>query len=311
MITSNPRSIRSAGTLGLGLALAWATPSRATAQEGGIEVFAAATLFEQGTRVSLSHIYKRRSGLFRGSDEVPDPLDRTSVEQRFVAAVDHGFRPDLTVSALIPFVSKDLDTDAGDLDSSGLGDVAVLAKFRAYKVDWTRSSLNVSVIGGLETPTGDTVDREDGVRLAPGLQPGSGSWDPFTALSMNLNQGRFRLDALALYKFNTEGAQDFEAGDFLSLELGGTYRFLHTKYPGPTANARLGLQWRHEGKAKQDGATVPDTGLDELTIRTGLTWHPAPNLDLTLSVDVPVHQDYEGTQLGLDLRTFIAIGFRF
>ena len=281
------------------------------AQEGGIEVFAAGTLFAEGTRVSLSHIYKREGTLYQGSSEVPDPLDRVFEEHRIVAGVDHGFRPDLTVSALLPFVTKELTSNAGDVRSSGLGDLAVLAKFRAYKDDWKRGAFHLSAIGGLEIPTGKTSETDNGFRLPPELQPGLGSWNPFLGLSTNVNLDRLRLDALAFYKLNTEGAQDFEKGDFFSLAIGGAYRFLHTKYPGATASARLGLQWRHEGQARVAGATIANSGSDELLLRPGLAWHPKPNIDISLVVDVPLYQDVEGQQLGLDYRTFLALGIRF
>ncbi len=299
------------GRLALPFAFALALGGPATSQEGGIEVFAAGTLFSKGTRVSLSHIYKRKGTLFHGTDEISDPLDRTFHEHRFVAAIDHGFRPDLTVSALIPYVDKELKSDAGDRNSSGLGDVALLAKFRIHKRDWTRSSFNVSAIGGVELPTGATHERDAGARLPTELQPGLGSWNPFLGLATNLSLDRLRFDGLAFYKLNTEGAQDYEKGNFFALEVDAAYRFLHTKYPGPSASAKLGLQWRHEDHARDDGSTIGDSGSDELRLRPGLTWHPAPNIDISLAVDIPVYQDFNGDQLGTDYRTFLAIGVRF
>jgi hypothetical protein len=283
----------------------------ASAQEGGIEVFAAETLFDQGTRVSLSHIYKSKGTLFRGSDSISDPLDQTLAEHRLVAAIDHGLRPDLTVSALLPFVGKELESDAGDLRSSGPGDVALLAKYRAYKRDWKRGAFHLSAIGGLELPTGRTSESKNGARLPAPLQPGLGAWNPFLGVATNLNLNRLRFDALALYKLNTEGTQDFEKGDFFSFEVDAAYRFLHTKYPGATASAKLGLQWRHEERAKQDGVTLANSGSNEFLLRSGLTWHPAPNMDISLVIDVPLYQDFHGQQLGMDYRTFLAIGLRF
>lgn len=306
----SPALLRSS-LLVLGPAFLFLSQGVAHSQEGGIEVFAAGTLFDQGTRVSVSHIFKRSASLVRGRDEVSDPLDQVLEEHRLVAAVDHGLRPELTLSALFPFVSKRFDSNAGDVDSAGVGDVALLAKYRAYKRDWKRGALNVSLIGGLELPTGETSARSGGARLSPGLQTGQGSWNPFFGLATNVNLNRLRFDALAFYKLNTEGSQDFEKGDFLVLEVDAAYRFLHTKYPGPTASAKLGLQWRHEGRATQSGGAIANSGSDELRLRSGLGWHPAPNIDITLAVDVPLYQDFNGTQLGLDYRTFLAVGIRF
>ena len=288
---------------------------RCHAQEGGIEVFAAETLFAEGWRISESYLYKRKGNVYRGSDRVRDPQDRLFEEHRSVTGVDYGLLPSLTLSALLPVVYKQQRQRTGGrketLESFGLGDIALLGKYRVYKNDWKRGAFHLALIGGLEFPTGDTDADEDGSRLPPALQPGSGSWDPVAAVAANLNLNRLRFDGLFFYKVNTEGAQDFADGDFLAVEGDVAYRFWHTKYPGPTASARLGVQWRHEGRDELDGRTVSNSGSDEILLRPGLTFHPIPSMDLTLSIDVPVYRDFNGEQLGLDLRTFLALGFRF
>ncbi len=295
--------------LALTIPLAFTSPT--AAQEGGIEVFAAGTLFSRGTRLSLSHIYKQKGTLYDGDDEISDPLDRVFRENRAVLAVDHGIHSNLTVSALVPFVHKELESDAGDVDSAGLGDVAILAKYRIIKNDWNRGAFMLSVIGGLELPTGGTDERDAGSRLPPELQPGRGAWNPFIGLSANVNLNRYRFDANAFFKLNTEGSQDFEKGDFFATEVAAAYRFLHTKYPGPSASARIGLQWRHDGRSELDGASLDNSGSNELRLRPGLGWHPKPNIDIGLAIDIPLYQDFNGQQLGLDFRTFLAIGIRF
>jgi hypothetical protein len=281
------------------------------AQQGGIEVLAAETLFASGTRVSLSHIYKRKGTLFRGSTEVADPLGRSLDEHWLVTGIDYGLRADVTLSALVPLVSKSLNSGAGDVSAQGLGDVALVAKYRAYKRDWRRSTFNFATIGGVETPTGKTNATQGGVTLPPGLQPGLGSWNPFVGLSANLSLDRFRYDALALYKLNTEGAAGYEKGDFDTFAISAKYRFLFRKYPGPTAGARLGLIWRHEGQASQYGVPQVNSGSRELLLHLGLGWHPRPGIDVSLAADFPLNQTYEGEQLGLDYRTFLAVGVRF
>jgi hypothetical protein len=281
------------------------------AQQGGIEVFAAETLFAQGTRLSLTTIYESRSELYSGSSEIADPLNQSLLRRTTVLGVDHGLLPNVTLSALIPFKDNSFESVAGDMDGAGLGDAAVLAKYRVHETLWPRGGFRVAVLGGAEFPTGDTNERSGGMRLAPSLQPGSGSVDPFLALSTNYDQGRFRFDALAFYKDNTEGDQDFEDGDFFALEVDFAYRFYYTKYPGQTASAKLGLQWRDVGRSQQAGVTVADTGYEQLMLRTGLSWHPRPDLDVSLAVDLPLEQDYVGEQLGLDYRSLLAVGIRF
>ncbi len=296
-------------------ALAFISPARA--QEGGIETFAGETLFDQGTRVSISHIYKLEANVYRGSSHVRDPLDRRRDEHRTVVSVDHGVLPDLTVSLLIPVVYKEHRERPPGGGSSrrqrsfGLGDLALIGKYRVYRRDWPRSALNVAVIGGLEMPTGATDERDDGARLAPSMQPGIGAWNPFAAASATLSIDRFRFDANVFYKLNTRGAQQFRAGGFFATEVDVAYRFLFTTYPGPTASARLGLQWRQEARDHQDGGTIDSSGGTELVLRPGLTWHPIPRMDVSLTVDVPVYRHLRGEQLGRDLRVFGGLGVRF
>jgi hypothetical protein len=281
------------------------------AQEGGIEVFAAETLFSRGTRVSVGHVFRSRGTLLDGSNKTSDALDRKQTEHRLVTSVAYGLRRDLSLSALLPVVRRELESDAGDERNSGLGDLVLLAKYQTYKKNWKRGAAHVALIGGLEFPTGETDARGAGGRLAPSLQAGQGAWSPFVGVSGNASFNRLRFDAIAFYKLNTEGSQDFERGDFLSLETDVAYRFLHAKYPKATASAKLGLQWRHQGSAQLDGSRLINSGSDELILRTGLTWHPAPRWDVTLALDLPLYQDYGGEQLALDHRTFFAVGIRF
>lgn len=281
------------------------------AQDGGIEVFAAEPLFSSGTRLSLTHIHESKGSFYRGSNEATDPLDRKLDEHRAVLGIDHGLKGDFTVSALVPYLDLDFQSDAGNSDSSDFGDIAILGKYRFYERNWPQSTFNVAVIAGVETPTGSTSERENGSRLPPGLQPGSGSWDPFISLSSNLSQGRYRLDANAFYKVNSEGAQDLDRGDFLSLSLNGKYRFWHERYPGPTAGVKLGLQYRYEARSELDGVNVANSGSSVIRGRTGFSWHPAPNIDVSFLVEVPLYQDFNGEQLALDYRTFLALGLRF
>jgi len=281
------------------------------AQEGGIEVFTGETLYSSGTRVSLSEIWRSEEGLLRGSEDVPDPLHRRFEERRAVLGIDHGLRRGLTLSALVPHVSQELDSSVDKLKSSGPGDVALFAKHVFQRRDWQRSAIRSALIAGVEVPTGKTSERASGARLDPSLQPGSGSWDPFVGIATTLELDRLRLDAVAFYKENTEGAQDFEAGDRFTLGLKGRYHVLHTRYPGPTVGARIGLEWVHTARAEDGGESVLNSGGEELLLRLGANWHPRPDLDLSLDVGLPLYEDLRGEQLGLDKRIQFSLGWRF
>ena len=287
----------------------------AHAQSSGIEIFAGETLFDRGLRLSATPLYERKGSIHEGSSRKHNDTDRLYEEHRAVIGVDYGLLPDLTLSALIPYVAIEQRTripgNTVRQRADGLGDIAALAKYRVYKHDWDQSTFNVSVLGGLEFPTGETDSRDGGMRLPPTLQVGSGSWDPIVAVAATLSLGRFRYDAHALYKINTEGSQKYREGDFFFVEVDAKYRFWHTAYPGPTGSAKIGVQWRHEQRDELGGNRLDNTGSNELALRPGLGFHPIPQMDISLSVDIPVYQHARGRQLVRDLRTFIAVGMRF
>ena len=89
------------------------------------------------------------------------------------------------------------------------------------------------------------------------------------------------------------------------------YRIVHTKYPGPTLGVGAGLRWRHEGRAKQFGATLGSSGSDTLWIHARSVFHPRPQWDMVLGVDVPIYGDYNGVQLDDEIRIGLSVGLRF
>ena len=285
-----------------------------SAQDGGVEIFSGMTIFESGSRTSLSHLYSRRGSLFSGSDEVPNSEDSSMEEHRAVFGFTHGVTPALSLSLLLPVLRKESSNlpDPGVTQrSEGLGDAALLGKYRFFSEYWEQSVFHVAAFGGLEFPTGSSGERDGAEFLPFSMQLGSGSVDAIGGVVLTLSIARFRFDALALYKANNEGSRGFSEGDFFVLGTSFAYRFYHAKYPGPSASAKVGLSWRQEDPDELAGAAVANTGMSELRLIAGLTYHPYPEIDLVASVEVPVYGDYDGEQLALDVRTFFGFGIRF
>ena len=306
---------RGLGRVTIALLATLAAAGPLSAQEGGLGIFTGETIFQYGTRVSISHLRESRTKLFRGDDRVANPMNQRLVEHRAILGLSHGVRNDFSVSALIPFVEKSFDSRVAGrklrMDSFGLGDVAVLAKYRLMKQTWPRGAFTVAVIGGAELPTGRTDFRENGTRLPTSLQPGSGSVNPFASLAATYEEDLWRFDAQLFGKWNTRGARNFDDSDVYSAEIAAAYRFVHEPYPGPSHNFRLGLSYRQYTRARDDGPVLVNSGRSEWILRPALTMHPRPNIDIVIAADVPLHQHLRGTQLGLETRTFVAFGIRF
>lgn len=204
-------------------------------------------------------------------------------------------------------------SDSGRFRDSadGLGDLAVVAKYRLWKHDLTLFSVNWTVFAGVEAPTGRTNSREHGDRLAPDLQPGSGSWDFIAATAATLEIDRFKVNAVVRAVRNGRGTQDFKAGDTLSGELTLGYRVIVEKFPGPLLRLQAGLEWTHEFRARQDGHRLRDSGSDTLVIRPAAVFWPRAWLGLVLEADIPLYQDVGGRQLALDFGVSLSVSIRF
>lgn len=303
----NPVRSRCCHLLLVGLGIA----TTLTAQEGGIEVFAGESLFESGLRLSFTELYRSKQGQFAGSREVADLQAQSLDEYRGVLGFDYGLDRNVTLTALVPYVDRTLEQSRTRTSASGLGDLALIGKYRFFQWEGRGSSFNWSLIGGMELPSGATDATQGGMRLAPAVQVGKGSWNPFLATSATYGYQRSRFDATVFYKLNNEGAQSYEDGDFFSVSLSGAYRFWHFKYPGPTFGLRLGLQYRHEGRADSKGVAVENSGADELLFAPALSIHPIPRMDMILGVRVPLYQRYQGLQRGRDIDYIFSLGIRF
>lgn len=297
--------------IAVALLIGMAATNSIFAQSGGVETLTGEMLFSGGNRLTINHRHTERSGLMMGSTSIADPANTSFTEDRTTLSFDHGISPRLTLTALMPYVQKTRESGGTTLSSDGIGDLAILAKFLIAHDYWSRSGWHLAMAVGVEAPTGETDVVDGGGLLSPGMQPGSGSWDPFVSFSANLELNRWRFDLITLFKDNHEGDQQFEAGDQLAVDLVGAYRFLHEQYPGPSANVKLGLLYRDQGQATQFDAPVANSGHDRLLGRVALAWHPQPQWDLSLSVDVPLSESYDGVQLAYDYSVSLTMGMRF
>lgn len=282
----------------------------ACAQEGGLEVLEGETLYQEGWLFTISNSFQRKTRLYDGNDRIGDPLDRERFDDRATAGVNYGILRNLTLGALIPYVFRSLDSDAGDLEGDGPGDVTLFGKFRLFRYTSERASDNLAVLGGLELPTGSTDESDRGMRLPMTLQPGSGSWDPFLGGALTLERDRWKLNAVALYQRNGQGARGFKFGDEFVFDASVGNRFWIEPYPGPSASATLGLRWKHGWKDRQNGDAVRSSGGDEASARLSFVFHPQPIFDLVVTIEVPFYHRVNGVQLVDDFSLFLAFGYR-
>lgn len=288
--------------------------STLSAQDGGLDIMEGETIYDGGILLVLSDIYRHYSETYSGSHRVSDPASRVRQDHRITLSGNYGLLPELQLSLLVPYILRELrlDTASGrtTLSSDGIGDIAAFAKARPWKQDWYLGSFNWSVIGGLELPTGSTSERDGGARLAPELQPGSGSVNGILATAGTLEVDRWKFTALFLYQIDGEGARAHKFGDVFVAEVVVRNRLVVEPFPGPLFAVEMTFQWRQEWFSETDSIRIPNTGEERFTLKPTLLFYPRAWWGIETWAEIPVYRRVEGTQLGLDYGVFLALIYR-
>ncbi|MBA4372611.1 MAG: hypothetical protein C0402_07075 [Thermodesulfovibrio sp.] len=228
----------------------------------------------------------------------------------------YGLTDDLTLGIKIPYASlrnirasnpEDPDHIHSHGNSSGIGDLSVLGRYRVIKQGG--NGVDVSLVAGVKMPTGKTsVKDPEGDLLETEHQPGSGSWDPIFGVAVTRRNGPLSLDANIIYAIASKGSQETDLGDLLSYNAAASYRAL----AGGIA-LDLVLELNGEWKQKQSIAGIRDENSGEhiLLLSPGLRLSLRKNTMAYVSVGFPVMQDINGIQAKTRARTLFGFGIGF
>lgn len=285
--------------------------SHAARAQAVLDVFDGETLYEGGFLVTFGFDLERGSDLRRGTHRVPDPFAAHETKTRTTLAVQYGLRNDIQLGLALPYVANDRDGTGVGANASGLGDLTLLGKWRFYRWDAPAKALNVAALLDVSLPTGQDDEKQNGVRIEPELQPGSGSVDPALGVAATYEPGRWRFNMAALYRFRTDIDGDHtHLGDELVTEVEVGNRFWLEPYPGPFMRADVAVRYYWEDESRQDGR-LRDTGGERAAVALTWAFRPRPSLDFQASAELPFWQDVNGTQLGEDWGMSLAFGYRF
>ena len=146
----------------------------------------------------------------------------------------------------------------------------------------------------VKAPTGayKLLDGEGAIN-EPTIQPGTGSWDGIVALhySHHAFPSPAEWFVAASQRINTRNPLEYRVGGE-TVVTGGV-------------NYAVGIKWewtvqlnaRHAGRDDFDGAGVPSTGSDALTLTPGIRFKTPNGTDLYGLVQVPLYQDVNESQL--------------
>ena len=240
----------------------------------------------------------------------------------------YSFSDDFSVMGMTSYIENTMRMNLNNgndftMTSGGVGDVTLLAKYRAYADDNLVPTNQVSVLFGLSLPSGSinkkfsnhTNDTFNGSLLPFKMQLGSGTVDPIIGLTYQGSRDPF------WWGFNTqlEGhIYDNEQGYRRAQEL--RYDFYAMKQVHDKVVVHAQLNGWYEGKFSDEAYDVrvlgaghnalstannlvsplfdPDNyGGHKLHFGLGVQFQPLPLHVMELTASVPIHQDLNGPQL--------------
>jgi len=216
---------------------------------------------------------------------------------------------------VVPILYKRMTTSRAPGDApysqAGLGDLSVAAKWAFFVRDRPGGTTRLALAGDVSLPTGGTSARfADGSEAPRPLQLGTGAVGAGTTIVGTVIRRQWGVSADLGYRGHA-AADDFRFGSrarynvAVGLRVPANVRTIRTK------TLQLYVEWNGAIAARNrvGGTDIAASGGHVAFLSPGLQWVPHPQLLLEASLQIPVVQDLNGTQLEYGLRP--AIGARF
>ncbi|HHL40687.1 MAG TPA: transporter [Deltaproteobacteria bacterium] len=268
---------------------------------------------------------------------VPTGMDMTMVNM----AAGFSFTDDFFGGIMFMWRRNDMDMefnsmmksmtgkDGFTMESEGMADTMVMAKYRLHADDPLVPTSQVSLLLGLSLPTGsiNELNRTHPVatrraELLPySMQLGSGTFDPKVGILYQGSSSPLWWGANLIYTARFyDNSRDWRLGDELTLDLYAMYQLRYDLVAQLQLGGRSWGGIRGEmdsvasgasGRATQGDPTSPyatplydpdNYGGNKVSVTAGLQWQPFPLQIVEIDFGVPVYQDLNGPQMEEDYR---------
>ncbi|MCH8011722.1 MAG: transporter [Candidatus Marinimicrobia bacterium] len=268
----------------------------------------------EGTAIRTFGKVVSKASLYQNGEKITNDLDQQVTVFALPIMVPYEVIPNkLVVIGVIPFLNKEMNmTKEGTRQSrgdSGWGDLKLLAKYQFFQKDTRSSTLRMTFLGGIKLPTGKYNASDAEGPLPRPLQLGSGSFDILGGPIITYVRNRLGINAEVSFRKNTE-ADNYRFGDILSTNFVLGYRILpkvYETYPSPYATAFLELLSQFRGRDRENGVELEDTGGKVVLLSPGIQFVLSRTFLVEASLQVPIFQDLNGTQLGIDFSSTFGI----
>lgn len=276
---------------------------------------------KQDLRLMVTYNQHFMNRLYNGS-ELLEIDDRRRRIHNLMVEGSYGFSDKLSLSAMLTFIrqSRTIKTFRQQEEAvttlNGVGDAFVLLKYQL--INTQKEHPTELVVGtGPKFPTGkNDVEGDNGILLAPDLQPGTGSWDVMTwgyFGRQNFLSSGMQLASYLNYRITTpttraNSSQAYTYGNEFQANVG----LLKSLAIGKVVlDPSLFFVYRNLGPDEVDGDQLANTGGQWLYIKPGIGWQINLNNTLRVAADIPAYQHLKGEQLGTTYQIQVSFNHNF
>ncbi len=276
----------------------------------GINSTSGLTPSEEQTIIRIQARYKRVS-------DDPTSLNRDTWTLSVPTTIVYGFTQDFAGIVTIPYIYRKQRTSSGSdritRKTFGLGDITLLGKYRVYRKNLPGGTSGLSLLGGIELPTGRSGDSDAEGKVPRNLQVGSGSWDPIVGVAYSTVSLEDEWDFNLTYQFNTE-AHNFEFGDTLKYNIAYLRRIWPKELPEEGVYtplfAVLELNGVWNQRNRDESGSVTASGGNTIFLSPGFQMITKHYIAET-SIQIPVLQKLNGTQVETDYVIVASLRFTY
>ena len=219
----------------------------------------------------------------------PDVDELTLSEQRMELAAAYAPTDRFTVSLMMPLVHRLVTAvNLAQADIWAPGDLEMRLRGVVWRDRKFAPRHLVSLIGGLEFPTGSVETGAQGVPLPLEFQAGTGSWDPIFGVSYSMFSDPWSMYVSSVAIFPTQGTADTRSGISARQTVLGQFQ------PWRFLGFQAGLEIRIDQPGTIAGIRDPNTGGYIAYGSLGLIALPHDKILLQATAALPLIQRLDG-----------------
>ncbi len=231
-------------------------------------------------------------------DHDPTAMDSEMEMYMVPVVLAYGVSPRMTAIVRQPFFHREMEMASRSMDDTGVGDLAIIGKYRALRVNRPEYIFGVAPILGVELPTGDN-------------DFGSDTWDVLTGVYMSGRRGPVGADLNLEYKVNgAEERNGDRQGDEFTATAAVAYQFSLNDEATMSLWPVLEITYSRMSDDLEDGHKMSNSGEDVVLLSPGLKY-AYQSFMLELLIQFPLDQNQNGDQAERGIGGLVGIRYMF